>query len=326
VPDLDVITVGRVNLDLYAQQVGVEFPNVTGWDAMVGGCPANVVVAAARLSLRAGLFSAVGDDLVGEWVLRALERERVSTEFVLRKRGPHSSLALRAQVAPDHPLAFYRHDPADIHLTFEDSAALPLDRVRALLVSADALSRGSTARVSQRILDQAPAAEQTVYVDLDLRDVNWPDLERYAAAVAPAVERADVTLGTASEFAALLCLEPDADEEAVLQVVGRRLAHGSGRVLVVKRGARGATVLVGDESLNVAPYRVVEASTVGAGDSFAAGLIYARLGGRDWPQAAQLASACAAITVSRYGCSRGFPSSGELASFVESAVLEGGGC
>jgi 5-dehydro-2-deoxygluconokinase len=64
VPDLDLLTVGRVNLDLFGQQTGAEFADVAGWDAMVGGSPANVAVAAARLGVRAGLLTAVGEDLV----------------------------------------------------------------------------------------------------------------------------------------------------------------------------------------------------------------------------------------------------------------------
>lgn len=311
---LDLLTVGRVNLDLYAQQVGVPFAEVSGWDAMPGGCPANVAIAASRLGAETALFSAVGDDFVGEWIVRALERERVETAWIHRRTGPHSSLALRAQLAPDHPLAFYRHDPADIHLTLEEAKVLPLAELRALLVSADALARGSTAAAARWILEAAGDLLPTVYVDLDLRHVNWPSLEAYAAAVEPAIDFADVLIGTADEYAALLRLD-GAEEKAIWGALAGR-PQRAGQVRIVKHGDRGATVLL-PEVLPVPPLAVEEASSVGAGDSFAAGLIVARLKGGDWPQAARFATACAAITVSRFGCSTGFPRREEVALLLE---------
>jgi 5-dehydro-2-deoxygluconokinase len=321
VSELDLLTVGRVNFDLYAQQHDVAFRDVTSWDSMVGGSPANVAVAAARLGLRARLFSAVGDDLVGEWVLRALERAGVATDFVHRKHGPHTSLALRAQLAPDHPLAFYRHDPADIHLTLDDAAKLPLDSVRALLLSADSFARGSTAETARWILGQAAGFNRTVYIDLDLRHVNWPDLRTYAEVLEPVAEHADVVLGTADEFAALLRLSSNSDAIAVVAAARAKLANGAPRVIVIKLGAQGATVLADEQTIDVPALRVREACTIGAGDSFAAGLIYARLAALDWLAATRFGSACAAITVSRYGCSNGFPTAPEVASLTDGAEL-----
>lgn len=305
--DLDLLTVGRVNLDLYAQQVGVQFVDVTGWDAMVGGSPTNTALAATRLGVRAGLVSAVGDDLVGEWVLRALGDAGVDTRHVIRKQGPHTSLALRAQAAPEHPLAFYRHDPADIHVTVLDAATAPVEHARAVLVSADALARGTMAMASVSILRRARTSRKAaVYLDLDLREVNWPDLGAYAGTVEVVLDDLDVILGTESEFAALVGGDPAANaglETRVRELVARH----AGLVAVLKRGAQGATVISACETIDVPAREVKEASTVGAGDSFAAGLIVARLDGMGWEQAALFATACAAITVSRPGCSDGFP-------------------
>lgn len=311
--EIDLLTVGRVNLDLYSQQVGVPFEDVAGWDAMVGGSPTNVAIAATRLGVRAGVFTAVGDDLAGDWVLRALEQQGVETAFTMRKSGPHTSLALLAQLPPDYPLSFYRHDPADVHLTIREAAGLPLADVRLILVSADALARGSTAETCDWIFQRAHELEKIVYLDLDLRQVNWSDLDAYAAAVAPQVARTSVVLGTIEEFAALLGLSGSMpDEQEVLEAVRVRLADDPTRLLIVKQGRSGATFQQGRRSFRVPATTVDEVCSVGAGDSFAAGLIDARLRGADWREAACLASACAAITVSRSGCSSGFPYAQEL--------------
>jgi len=321
VSDVDLLSIGRINLDLYAQQVGVEFADVEGWDAMVGGSPVNVALAAARLGMRSAVLTAVGEDLVGDWVLRALDRQGVDTRFVVRKRGPHTSLALRAQLAPDHPLAFYRHDPADIHITVADASRLPVERTRVVLVSADALARGSMVEACASVLRRARRSGRTVYLDLDLRDVNWPDLDTYAASVGAATKDADVVLGTEAEYAALLGLDRPDDPEAVADAVRGRLAHRSRRVVILKQGDRGAAVFAGGEPIHVSACPVAEASTVGAGDSFSAGLIFARLEGFEWPEASRFASACAAITVSRFGCSVGFPELDEVTNLMNQHTL-----
>ncbi len=319
-PDVDIITVGRVNFDLYAQETGVEFTDVRGWDAMVGGCPANVALAGARLGLRTAPFTAVGEDLVGDWTLAALRREGVDTQLVLRKPEGHTSLALRAQVAPDHPLAFFRQNPADIHLSVSDAQSVPIENARALLISADAFARGTTADATRVLLARAHS-KVTTYLDLDLREVNWRNLDDYAATVAPLLDDVDVVVGTEEEFGATLRIPPADAVDAVGAIVERLSARPS-RVFIVKQGARGATLLRDGAARRIAGYEVTEASTVGAGDTFAAGLMYARLAGRPWIEACQFACACAAITVSRFGCSAGFPRREEVEHFLASRERE----
>lgn len=315
--DVDLVTIGRVNLDLYAQQTGVEFADVDGFDAMLGGSPINIAIAAARLGVHAGVFTAVGADLVGDWVLRALEREGVSTAFVARKPSVHTSLALLAQIPPDRfPRTFYRDNPADIHLTVEEATRLPFDGVRAVLVSGDAFARGSTAEASEWILRECRRRDATVYVDLDLRPEHWLSLEAYARVVRPALAHADVVIGTTEEFIALLHAEQGDGQDLSPEGLRAQLST-LGAVLVVKRGASGATIVFDNDTLSVPAPHVQVASTVGAGDSFAAGLIAARLDGLGWAGAGDFAAACGAITVTRPGCSHGFPHSTEVAAFLE---------
>jgi 5-dehydro-2-deoxygluconokinase len=315
VSDLDLLTVGRVNLDLYAQQTGVEFKAVRGWDAMVGGSPTNVAIAAARLGLDAAVLTAVGRDPVGDWVLAALASEGLDTAFVTRKDGPHTSLALRAQLPPEHTLAFFRQDPADVHLTAEDTAAAMAASVRAVLISADALARGSTPGVCWEILEAAQKKGALTFLDLDLRETNWRDLATYAATVRPIVGEAAVVLGTEEEFAALLELTDSGD--SLIAEVEAQLGVGDRQVIVVKQGRHGATVLSGGRRHVVPVFPTPEASSIGAGDAFAGGLIYALLAGEDWPGASNFASACAAITVGRFGCSTGFPQLQEVERFLD---------
>src|SRR5438445_485021 len=71
-PNLEVITMGRVGVDLYPEQIGVTLAEVSTFAKSLGGSPTNVAVAAARLGRRAAVITKVGDDPFGLYVRRAL--------------------------------------------------------------------------------------------------------------------------------------------------------------------------------------------------------------------------------------------------------------
>src|SRR6266542_108857 len=118
---------GRSSIDLYAHQIGVPLPEVKSFDAYVGGCPTNISVGTRRLGLRSALLTAVGDDEVGDFVLRFLEREQVDTRFIPRKPGRRTSAVVMSIQPPDRfPLTFYRDHCADRALTVADVEAAPI--------------------------------------------------------------------------------------------------------------------------------------------------------------------------------------------------------
>ena len=86
-PPIDLVSVGRVNMDLFSQDIGAEFEDITGFDAMVGGSPTNIAIGTARLGLHAVALTAVGDDAVGSFVLRYLRDAKVDTSFIAHKAG-----------------------------------------------------------------------------------------------------------------------------------------------------------------------------------------------------------------------------------------------
>src|SRR5215470_2936593 len=110
----DVIAMGRSSIDLYSNDIGAPFVDITSFAAYVGGCPTNISVGTRRLGLRSALLTAVGDDQVGEFVLAFLSREGVETRFIPRKTGRRTSAVLMAIQPPDtFPLTFYREGCAD---------------------------------------------------------------------------------------------------------------------------------------------------------------------------------------------------------------------
>lgn len=326
----DLITVGRVNMDLFAQDIGVAFADVTGFDAAVGGSPTNVAMGTSRLGLTTIAFTAVGGDTVGEFVLRYLGDTGVITDFVAVKPGKRTSLALAGVQPPDRfPLTFYRDDPADIYLTVDDAAGLPYADSKAVLLSGNAFSRGTCADAARRVAETAAHHGITTFMDLDLRPTDWSHPHAFGLTLRPVLPWVDVLIGTEEEFFALLAPDPGpvaagatvtaVDRDLLEKLVAVLLATGTVDTVIIKRGAAGATVLTTDGRLDVPSFAVDPINTVGAGDSFAAGVITSRARGDDWYRSCRFGNACGAIVATRHGCAAAFPTEAEVLEFVTAA-------
>ncbi len=326
----DLITVGRVNMDLFAQDIGADFADITGFDAAVGGSPTNVAMGASRLGAATVAFTAVGDDTVGDFVLRYLRDAGVVTDFIVRKPGKRISLALVGVQPPSSfPLTFYRDDPADIHLTIDDAAALPFDETRAVLLSGNAFSRGTCADAARFVAQEAGHRGLTIFMDLDLRPTDWTHPKAFGLTLRTVLPWVDVLIGTEEEFFALLAPDPGpvaigapvstVDKDLLDELVAALVASGAVGTAVLKRGSDGATVIQPEGRIDVPGFAVDPVNTVGAGDAFASGLIWSRLEGEDWFGACRFGNACGAVVVTRHGCAAAFPTQEEVLDFVTSS-------
>jgi 5-dehydro-2-deoxygluconokinase len=145
----------------------------------------------------------------------------------------------------------------------------------------------------------------------------------------PVLPWVDVLIGTEEEFFALLAPDPGpvatgaavsaVDRSVLEQLIAVLLETGTVNTAVVKRGGAGATVLTGSERIEVPGFPVHAVNTVGAGDSFASGLIWSRINGSDWYQSCRFGNACGAIVVTRHGCAVAFPTHDEVSEFVAAA-------
>jgi len=119
---LEIITMGRVSVDLYPEQIGVPLAEVKTFAKSLGGSATNVAVAAARLGHRAAVITKVGDDGFGPYIRAALEGFGVDARFVGTDPELRTPLAF-CEIHPpdDFPLLFYREPKApDINIEAED--------------------------------------------------------------------------------------------------------------------------------------------------------------------------------------------------------------
>ncbi len=308
----DVLAVGRSSIDLYANDIGVPFPEIRSFAAYVGGCPTNISVGTRRLGLRSALLTAVGDDPVGEFVLHFLEQEGVETRYIPRKSGRRTSAVLLGIEPPDRfPLVFYRDNCADIELTIDDVRNAPVRDARLVVITGTGLSREPSRSATLLAAETARTSGGTVLLDLDLRPTLWHDPRAYGVVIRSALFLVDVVVGTEEEVAAAAGVEE-------VPAAARRLLRLGPKAVVTKQGPRGSTVyLPRGEPVQAAPFPVEVVNVLGAGDAFASGFIYGYLRGWDWYRCAWMGNACGAIVVTRHGCANFMPYEDEVLRFIE---------
>lgn len=310
-PGLDVLTMGRSSIDLYAHQIGVPITEVTSFDAYVGGCPTNISVGTRRLGLRSALLTALGNDQIGDFVLAFLEREGVDTRFIPRKDGHRTSAVVLTIMPPDKfPLTFYREGCADRELTRDDVKRAPIADSAMVVLTGTGLSHDPARDATLFAAEQAAAAGVEVLVDLDYRADQWRMRSEYSGLIRRLLAQATLTVGTEEEVAA-------AADHDNLDVAIRSLLDASRGPLVVKRGGNGATIYErGGLRREIAPFSITVLNVLGAGDAFASGLIAGLR--RGWPleRAVRLGNATGAIVVTRHGCANFMPTWSEVESFV----------
>ncbi len=330
----DVITMGRSSIDLYSNDIGAPFEEITSFAAYVGGCPTNISVGTQRLGLRSALLTAIGDDQVGNFILHFLRSEGVETQFIPRKPGRRSSAVVLGIEPPDRfPLTYYRDNCADIELTIDDVLATPIASSRALLITGTGLSKEPSRSATLFAAEMARLAGATVLLDIDFRPDQWHDQRAFGVTLRSALRLVDIVLGTEDEINAAMLTDPDQISIAHSQISDARVSGDTDaaiqqllnlgpRVLVQKRGAAGSRVHLvpgaeGAMRIDVPGFPVEVKNILGAGDTFASGFLYGYINGWDWYKATRLGNACGAILVTQHGCANFMPTYDQVMTFIQ---------
>ena len=321
----DLLTLGRCSMDLFSQQIGAAFVEVESFSTQVGGSPTNIAIGTSRLGLRSAAVTAVGADLVGEFVRRYLREQGVATDFVLTKKGRTCLAVVSIQPPDTFPLVFYRDDPPDQYINIGDMKPLPLADTPLLLVAGSNFAAGDLRNASLYAARKAKEHGATVTIDLDLRPTLWPHPNGYSINMQIVWNSCDIVIGTEEEVWAALSDAPElvwngkslpAEQMPTLMAL-IHTHQQAGQTIVLKRGPRGVTLFLDNsQTIDVAGFPVEVLNTVGAGDAFASGLLFARRQGWTWQRAARFANACGAIVVTRHGCSAAMPTKQEVDQFV----------
>lgn len=326
---LDVICLGRIAVDFYAQQIGARLEDASTFSKYLGGSSGNVAYGTAIQGLKSGMLARVGDEHMGRFLREELQRVGADTQCLITDKQRLTGLViLGIKDQETFPLIFYRENCADMALTPEDIDENYIASSRSLAITGTHLSHPNTRAAVLKALEYARRHGLRTALDIDYRPVLWGltslgdgetrfvESEKVTNELQEVLRHFDLIVGTEEEFH---IAGGSTDTLTALKNV-RKVTQAT---LVCKRGAQGCSVFEGDIPASWQPVklhsgvRVEVLNVLGAGDAFMSGLLRGYLNDEGWDQACRYANACGALVVSRHGCAPAMPTKLELDDYLQ---------
>ncbi len=324
----EVVSIGRLAVDLYANQYGCDLEDVSTFAKYLGGSSGNVAFGCARLGLRSAMITRVGNEQMGRFLTKTLSDEGCDVSQI--KIDPEHMTALAILGIKDRqtfPLLFYRDNCADMAFGPDDVDESFIADCLALHITGTHFSTPRVRSGSLRALEYAHAHNVRTVLDIDYRPVLW-GLTTPGDGKTRYIPSPDVT----ASFQEVLCeFDLIVGTEEEFEIAGgtpdlisslREVRKRSAATLVVKLGALGCAVIEGEipnrieDAFRVPSPRVEVLNVLGAGDAFLAGFLSGWLRGFDYKICCQRANACGALVVSRHSCAPAMPTEEELQYFM----------
>ena len=325
---LDLIAIGRSSVDLYGAQVGGRLEDMASFSKAVGGCPTNIAIGTARLGLKSGLITRVGDEHMGRFIREQLEREGVDVGGVHTDKDRLTALViLGIRDDKSFPLIFYRSDCADGALDESDIDEAYIASSRSIVVTGTHFAKSNTAAAQKKAMALAKKHGSKIVFDIDYRPNLWglaghgAGEERYiksgdvTAHLQPILPDCDLIVGTEEE------LMIAGGQDTPLAALKAVRAH-SKALIVMKRGPMGCVVFPDaipddiEKGIKGPGFPVEVYNVLGAGDAFMSGFL------RGWLRDEAIETCCAyanaggAFAVSRLLCSVEYPTFTEMTHFI----------
>ena len=312
--NFDVVTIGRVSVDIYPLQDGVGLEDVTTFGKYLGGSATNVAVAAARHGLDAAVITRTGNDPFGTYIHRELVRLGVSDEFVSGVAGLNTPVVFCEIFPPDDfPLYFYRAPTApDLVINASELDLGAVRNARIYWSTVTGLSEEPSRTAHHVAWDARDRAPLTI-LDLDYRPMFWESSDAAREEVSKALAKVTVAVGNTEEC------EIAVGETEPLRAADALLERGV-ELAIVKQGPKGVLAKTRHETVEVPPHLVDVVNGLGAGDGFGGALCFGLL--QEWPlgRILRFANVAGALVAARRECSTAMPTTAEVDEVLKASV------
>ena len=307
----DVLTIGRVGIDLYPLQDNVGLEDVETFSKSIGGSATNVAIAAAKHGRRTAVITRTGPDAFGRFVHQELTRMGVSDMYISEVPDLLTPLAFCENYPPDHfPLQFYRLPIAPDLVINPDELDLSAIADAGIYWSTVTGLSAEPSRAAHHAAWRARGRKPHTILDLDYRPVFWKEKSQASEQVRAALSQVTIAIGNKEECeVAVGETEPRRAAEALLDA-GVDIA-------IVKQGPKGVLGMTRDTFVEVPPTPVVPVNGLGAGDSFGGAFCHGLLEGWDLETILRFANAAGAIVATRRECSTAMPTTDEVQSLLK---------
>jgi len=306
----EVLTIGRVGVDIYPLQAGVPLAHVTTFGKFLGGSATNVAVAAARLGRHSAVITRTGKDPFGDFIHVALRELGVDDTFVTSVPGLPTPVTFCEIFPPDNfPIWFYRYPKApDLEIRAEELDLNACREASVFWATVTGLS-DQPSRDAHYAAWAARGRRPLTVLDLDYRPIFWASREAAREQIAAALPMVTVAVGNLDEVRTAVGTSDPMEAAQALLAFGVELA-------VIKQGPAGVLGVTAKEAVTVPPVPVTVLNGIGAGDGFGGALCHGQLAGWPLEKVLRFANAAGAIVASRLECSTAMPTTQEIDSLL----------
>jgi 5-dehydro-2-deoxygluconokinase len=313
----DFTAIGRLCIDLNANEINRPMEQTSTFTKYVGGSPANIAIGMSRLGRKTAFIGKVADDQMGRFILTYLQNNDIDSEGIATDRtGAVTGLAFTEIKSPTEcSILMYRDNVADLKLSPLEVSEATIAGSGALLISGTALAASPSREAVFVALDYARKHGTAVIFDIDYRPYTWQSPEETAVYCNLAAEKSDIIIGTREEFDSLERFErnPDRDD----RFTATKWFGHSAKLVIIKHGKDGS-IAYSDDGLEhrARSYPAQVVKTFGAGDSYAAGFLHGLMSGWSIEKSMAFGSAAASIVISSHSCSDAMPTAAQVEDYI----------
>lgn len=314
---MDFIAIGRLCIDLNANEINRPMEETMTFTKYVGGSPANITIGMARMGMKTGFIGKVANDQMGRFIVDYLQKNQIDTSNVVTDQtGALTGLAFTEIKSPtDCSILMYRENAADLKLAPSEVLEEYVAQSKVVLISGTALAQSPSREAVFLALDYARKHGAIIVFDIDYRPYTWTSREETAIYYNLAAEKCDVIIGTREEFDMMERFEANVTNDAA--TAGKWFDYNA-QIVVIKHGKDGSIAYTKDGNSHkgaVFPAKVIK--TFGAGDSYAAGFLYGLMQGWEISASMEFGGAAASIVISSHSCSDAMPTVDQVKTYIE---------
>ncbi|PXW93094.1 fructokinase [Streptohalobacillus salinus] len=263
-----VYSIGEALIDFIPSVTDSQLKDVPSFKRVMGGAPANVAVAVARLGGQSAFISKRGEDAFGEHITEQLQHFKVDTTHLLKTTEANTGLAfVSLKQDGQRDFSFYRKPSADMLLSKEEVRDLPFEPKDLLHFCSVDLIEAPVKYAHIEAIEHAKRELARISFDPNVRLPLWESEEACKAAIQAFIPYADILKVSDEELYFITGIE---DEAAALQ----SLFRGDVSWVIYTRGKDGAVFLTKDKKASHPGFKVEAIDTTGAGDAFIGALLY----------------------------------------------------
>ncbi|TXK80337.1 5-dehydro-2-deoxygluconokinase [Paenibacillus sp. N3.4] len=314
---VDFTAIGRLCIDLNANEINRPMEETSTFTKYVGGSPANIAIGMSRLGMKTSFIGKIANDQMGRFIADYLQRNNIDTSNVVTDyTGAVTGLAFTEIKTPsDCSILMYRDNVADLNLMPQEVQKELIAQTKMFLISGTALAKSPSREAVFQALHYAKEQGAVIVFDLDYRPYTWTSPEETAIYYNLAAEKCDIILGTREEFDMMERFEQNPEHSD--RVTAAKWFDYSAKIVIIKHGKEGSIAYTQDgESFRAKSFPAKVIKTFGAGDSYAAGFLYGLMQGWTLETSMEFGSAAACIVISSHSCSDAMPSADQVHDYI----------